>query len=1829
MKTPKNDSSTSNSSSKKDSIDKKALSAESLEPKLDMPTDFKIKIKGKKKETLVEKDLGRFVLKDDIDMVSTRSEESKTFVYNGQEIGLLTFEDGTEWIAYLGDMPEVYADEAISRGDAAHEFFLPNTLNAKNSDRGIFKSIFTAIGLKVFSPAISRGVNEIIKSIDKKVVEKPGLYLIDKNFIKTPFDFNKHATGKILLLLHGVLSNSESAFDGLKGNAELFNLYENVLVYDHYTLQQDPIQNALELLEVLPKGCTIDLLSHSRGGLVGDILSRCDSRNRVIGFTLEEVNVLSSNGEVNASDLQKLNQIALEKEIKIQRFIRVACPAGGTTLLSNRLDHYLNALLNTFGAVSGLTAFPLYNIIKELLLEIVNCRANAESIPGLWAMTPASSYQSINNNRAVDVKPELFVVAGDAEGSWNIFKNTAQTLKVILTNLFYLHANDFAVDTKSMKKGMSRAEGLYLFISQSINTNHFNYFSKDEKAKAAVFLALRGGTYNSTVRFEKISKDQMDRGVGLSLTFNHYAVDTVKGEQPIAIILPGIMGSTLQDSKDDIWVNFVRIARGEMVNKLKIDDPNISASGAIAKYYSELGEILQERNELKVFAFDWRKSLTDAANELSKLIEVYLSYNQPITIVAHSMGGLVAKHLIFHHPDLWEKFKRNAKNKLILLGTPWRGSHLIMEVLTGHSSKLKQLGSLDIAHKRTTILKEVAKYPGLLELLPLDESGFSDQSLTEEKKDFEFKGYDDKSFWDFIRAYALDTIDPDSGFQDIITKFRTQKNPSGTSYLDFKLSDNDLNYIYYIAGNDDTIFGCKIKNSFFKGKHLVYISTRLGDGSVTWDLGIPKELSKEKLYFSQVNHTNLSNDKSVFDAIIDIIDQGSTSRLPREAPQSRAGDMVKEVVQIDQIAANEDELLDIILGVPDQPKDSIKKQEPIKISVLNADLKYTHYPVMVGHFKGDGLFSAEKALDHYLNGKLSERHRLGYYPNEIIESEITYNGATQPKGVLIIGLGIQSDLTSYQLSLSVEKAVIKYAFFFRDNYELAKNKKYAKGISAILIGSAYGGLPVESCIQAILTGVQKANDCIRGLKKGLVPIENIEFVDYFEDKAQQCYLSLKKLELDYNQYNISVQKFVTGIGSKRRIVLNDNASWWHTISTTTVYWPNATTPNGLIHNLSDGKARVEQSNVCSDLRVATYLTEQFSESARWDPKLSKTLFELLIPNQFKSVIKNQNNIIWKIDEYAAQFPWEMFHDYIDERNTNNQIPTFVNTGIVRQFITEHYRVNPVIVDQRKALVVGDPDYKDSGFGDLPGAAQEAKLVTMVLEKNNYEVLSLINSKATTIIKELFADAYRMIHFAAHGVYERIGEGSEQRARAGIVLGDGLFLEPCTINQLSAIPEFIFINCCYSGTIKPEDEKYYKYRPSLAANIGIQLIEMGVKSIIVTGWAVDDAAANTFAEEFYKQMFEGYEFGQAVKFARRQCYEKYPNSNTWGAYQCYGDPYFKLTNKNPTSAQDNAYITVNQAIVELENQLSILKGQRVNINEQLEKLALIKKRVDGNNLENSTILEHYALVYAELGQYAPSVAIFDELLETEHADFTLRSIEQHLSLKSKLLLHKSNNQLAEKGLIRNEINQLIAKLNMISNLGITAERLYILGAMHRRASMILNGPTEKEKQLQLMYEQYRRAYDCSTNRSIDNLAYSLSNFIFANHFLKEGKLDFNTIAIPDFKKENQSLKEALIEKISQLEEIEENLNTYYSRIAKAKLYSCLLILEEDEIEEEDYYNGFHQTLISDIYAYGNMKNIMGEQEHLMFLMNQFSKDSSKYKKLQNIDTMLSQILLSND
>ena len=120
----------------------------------------------------------------------------------------------------------------------------------------------------------------------------------------------------------------------------------------------------------------------------------------------------------------------------------------------------------------------------------------------------------------------------------------------------------------------------------------------------------------------------------------------VRGKGPRVLILPGLMGSTLGRRgllfDDVIWIDPIDIALGAL-RKLALGPApsRLEALGALNLVYLKLKLTLRINGfDADYFPYDWRHSPRELGARLARQIA---GERRPVQLVAHSMGGLVAR----------------------------------------------------------------------------------------------------------------------------------------------------------------------------------------------------------------------------------------------------------------------------------------------------------------------------------------------------------------------------------------------------------------------------------------------------------------------------------------------------------------------------------------------------------------------------------------------------------------------------------------------------------------------------------------------------------------------------------------------------------------------------------------------------------------------------------------------------------------------------------------------------------------------------------------------------------------------------------------------------------------------------------------------------------------------------------------------------------------------------------------------------------------------------------------------------------------------------------
>ncbi len=1606
----------------------------------------------------------------------------QSFEIKADELIELNLSDDTVWIGD-SDTLRVLFPSQFKRSGEAEELFLPDEIEIDAQNRGLVSKIGIKL-LKVFTKkkVVFPLVKDLAKKLENKQLTIEGLDFQEIGagvLLSCSPTFELKKAGKLdassphLLFLHGTGSSSHGSFLDLKDSSEWKQIVlgyapNAILAFQHRTLTTSPLENVLELVKSLPKGMVLDLVSHSRGGLVADTLARfCVPDSESKGFDPYERSVLADKGR--KKDLELIEEIEKEiksKSIRIRKMVRVACPANGTTLASSRLNLYLNVTFNLLGLATGQVGNPIFISFKELIMAAVASKDNVDVLPGLESMNPKSPFVEVLNFQGTEIKIQapLYIVGGSSELSvqW-------KSLVVLVGKFFFLGKNDLVVDTESMFWGGVRTNGkVAAFIEASGQIDHLKYFIT-ESTREAIQLALQAEESALPRKFEMVNRtglEEQERGV-FGIEGGDYKRDQATGKRPIAILLPGIMGSNLEVGDNQVWINYFRFLRGELMRLNYVNNAEkVAADSLIGTSYKELGKNLERTYDVVTFQFDWRSPLPETAKRLNAKVLELLTFNQPIKLVGHSMGGVLVRDFALYFPDTWKQLNQRAGFRTLFLGSPLGGSYRIPYVLFGKDDIIQLLGKIDIKHSMKGLLGIFTNFPGILNLLPINRTG---------KHDFS-----DLEFWKKLRTAFGDESWP-LPEQVFLEQFGIYQ-----AKVLAEADRMDYSNVSYIAGQSrkEKFTICDLE--IVDGK-LVFKATNAGDESVTWESGIPKEVLDRKNYFyANATHGALSTESKLFAAIDEILIYGKTNKLQNSLPQVRGLEKDFKVDPNHVFDLSEGTLKNTLLGLGDTGE-RWQNEIPIQVKVSHGNLIYARYPVLAGHFEGDAILNSEWAIDKKLNFELSRLHSLGLYPGAIGTHQIVLNRGCEVgefQGGVIVGLGKTGELTSFQLMNTVEKGVSRYLTICNPSENA--DSAGPLGISVIAIGNSFGGLSSDSSIRAIILGVQKANKNIsltyKGAKKG---IEEIEIIELYYDKALALLKSMKTIEANQSrEFNIVFRgdSMEPKIGRQWRIPQENSTDWWTriTVEEEGGFEVRGESPGGkkIKMALATTGASERVEFVPSNTKVLSVLLNQMTHENQFSPEIAKSMFELLVPLKFKEELKRQNNISWVLDLQTAEFPWEMMQEDL------NSVPLCINSGMVRQLATTNSRGSIARVVDRSALVIGDPNL--NGFmGQLAGARKEAELVTDLLRQEKFETQSLIFSEAPEILTKLLTKNHKIIHLAGHGLFEYGEEKS-----SGMVIGNDTFLLPGQLAGMSDVAELVFVNCCYLGEMDAAAELASQDRNRFAANIGTQLINNGVRAVIVAGWAVDDTAAFDFAKLFYQNMFEGVGFGEAVKRARKKIYEDHGNrSNTWGAFQCYGDPFYTLGEGKQHWSQSTTSMLQEEIEIELLNLMHKLETSDYDSEKISKRLQQLDQLIFKGTERNDLVLEYLALLYGSLNRYQDAIRIFQELMKSKRNGFSVKALEQFCNVRVKnCLISFQSKEISKKEAI-DSILEVIQDLESLNRFSQTSERWSLIGSAYKRL-IVLADPGKGNDNLGLAIKAYENAASLS---QLEN-GYPLCNWL---------------------------------------------------------------------------------------------------------------------------------------
>lgn len=213
---------------------------------------------------------------------------------------------------------------------------------------------------------------------------------------------------------------------------------------------------------------------------------------------------------------------------------------------------------------------------------------------------------------------------------------------------------------------------------------------------------------------------------------NIIATDTIRTVS-IPIPIPGTLPPQFYIYSQD----FYRQILEKLINEERYVEYQVNSQPSRRTFDGcDISGQMANRPNLFVFAYDWRKSNIENAQALKEYVGCVRRFypDSKVNILAHSMGGLLARRYIINNPT------DHHVNKMVTIGSPWLGAPKAIDVL-----KTGNFGLSPIVWN-STIRRLGEFFKGMHELLPsrtyFDAATRSDFHLTNYGKPFKEEGWD-------------------------------------------------------------------------------------------------------------------------------------------------------------------------------------------------------------------------------------------------------------------------------------------------------------------------------------------------------------------------------------------------------------------------------------------------------------------------------------------------------------------------------------------------------------------------------------------------------------------------------------------------------------------------------------------------------------------------------------------------------------------------------------------------------------------------------------------------------------------------------------------------------------------------------------------------------------------------------------------------------------------------------------------------------------------------------------------------------------------------------
>jgi pimeloyl-ACP methyl ester carboxylesterase len=1015
------------------------------------------------------------------------------------------------------------------------------------------------------------------------------------------------------------------------------------------------------------------------------------------------------------------------------------------------------------------------------------------------------------------------------------------------------------------------------------------------------------------------------------------------------IVLHGLMGGELtlfnNDGQERIWVDVLHLMQGQF-DRLGLDDTSgvslrdVRATGIYMKYYAKQLVSLSQEWNVRPFFFDWRRDMRLAADDLARSVDSWFGPTAPVHLVAHSMGGLVARSFIVRHPERWKSMaddKLKQGGRLVMLGTPNYGSFAIPRMLFGRNDALDILVKINVAHlfDRAFFLNIVKAFTGAYQIMPVR-----------------------------AKLPGLNVL-YQSGTYTAVAVRQQHLDEAETFQAEIAAAIDPARMAYVAGYNRATFAG--VQNPAELATDAGYTVTERGDGTVPHVLGM---LDGVKTFFVDEEHVNLPANDRVVRAMTELLqtgDQADQSNLwfgvadkvrgmdaddqlklqAAEADRRRAREeqalaiasrlQSRGVADPTVVTPEEQALADLLMShaslsrslganpdasdatsalFDDSSADPTPAAPPpvpvsLTIAIRVANIEETAPDALgpppidalgVGHYVGVRPSGAEGALDAAISPYwvkaaetpprvLQQFHDRGILGGALGEPFFVPDPRPGHEGALlaIMGMGPIGRFGVPELALVARELT----------YSLAHLGK--RHLASVLIGASRDNLNKADALHAFILGIQRT--LVESAQGSTPRLEKLTLVVRSEAggkelaRALLCEVDVWKPRGFTIQPDIPEELTKQGAASSEdkvrevepiRIALEIDGD------------------NLRIAAFTDTASVPEREVRLTSNRLLDISRELIDET---DPQrrlqLGQYLFLYLFPSDLRGSLTGSAPVVLSCNNAAAQIPWELaaLRPEAAAGALADQPYLGLLRGVTRQLRTTLApppEPPPPVGRRLRILLVADTCKEHP----LPGAQREAEMLLDLFQRvndknatpgnHNYiHCVPLIGPARATALNVLLeintSEPYDVFHYAGHCFYN-----VQHPEKSGYLFSNGDCLNADDLQRVDRVPKFVFSNACESGVLPSRADRATK---ELAPAFAEAMFARGVANFLCTAWPISDEDGCRFAVELYSALLGLHAppdvMWSAMRSARKAIVGAAIAGHTWGAYQHYGSPYFQL------------------------------------------------------------------------------------------------------------------------------------------------------------------------------------------------------------------------------------------------------------------------------------------------------------------------------------------------